>query len=233
MDSESRARDLYRNTLQQIRYRRGRVDGYASRLHYFTDWIRDNEQKGLVRELTADLGGVQDFEAIDFMTQAGIRHHLFLQGNHDDKMFRGSDGEQSFTEFLHSKVFPEISLEGVTVSATNRYYAIMRPRAPRPWPFSSPDNFPWIFTHQKNYGKNPLSVAGELGSIEFGNIVSGHQHHLSIGRHKSGLMYICDAGTLQDSDLPSYKNARQSRHPKWACGFLTVIDGVPQIHNHI
>lgn len=68
MNSEVVARDRYRAMLQEIRYRGGRVDGYPSRLHYFTDWIRDNEGKGIVRELTSELGGVEDSEVIDFMT---------------------------------------------------------------------------------------------------------------------------------------------------------------------
>jgi len=68
MNSEVIARDRYRGTLQEIRYRGGRVDGYPSRLHYFSDWIQDNEGKGLVRELTADLGGLEDTEVIDFMS---------------------------------------------------------------------------------------------------------------------------------------------------------------------
>ena len=44
--------------LDQIRYRRGRCDGYASRLHYFTDWIYDNGRKGLVRDITREIGGI-------------------------------------------------------------------------------------------------------------------------------------------------------------------------------
>ena len=43
------ARD-FKNALVQLRYRGGRLDGYASRLHYFTDWIDDNTAKGLVTE---------------------------------------------------------------------------------------------------------------------------------------------------------------------------------------
>ncbi|MGQ8336478.1 N-acetylmuramoyl-L-alanine amidase-like domain-containing protein [Sunxiuqinia sp. A32] len=34
--------------LKRIRYRSGEFDGYCSRLHYFSEWISDNEQKGLV-----------------------------------------------------------------------------------------------------------------------------------------------------------------------------------------
>jgi hypothetical protein len=44
------------------------LEGYPSRLHYFTDWIADNDRRGLVRDVTAELGGVLDDEPIDFMT---------------------------------------------------------------------------------------------------------------------------------------------------------------------
>jgi hypothetical protein len=68
LESESRTREAYRGALREVRYRGGRVDGYPSRLHYFSDWIRDNEAKGLVKEMTREMGGVEDYEAIDYMT---------------------------------------------------------------------------------------------------------------------------------------------------------------------
>ena len=43
--------------LERIRYRGGRRRGYPSRLHYFADWLRDNERKGIVRDITAEIGG--------------------------------------------------------------------------------------------------------------------------------------------------------------------------------
>jgi hypothetical protein len=68
LDFQARSREAYRRALQQIRYRNGRVEGYPSRLHYFSDWIRDNEAKGLVRELTEQLGGELETDVIDFMS---------------------------------------------------------------------------------------------------------------------------------------------------------------------
>lgn len=44
----------FKQALQRIRYRDGRLDGYASRLHYFSDWIKNNERKAIVRERTKD-----------------------------------------------------------------------------------------------------------------------------------------------------------------------------------
>ena len=41
----------YLNTLSQLRYRQGRLNGYPSRLHYFSDWIRDKVKMQLVTDI--------------------------------------------------------------------------------------------------------------------------------------------------------------------------------------
>ena len=53
--------------LKTIRYRDGILNGYPSRLHYFTEWILNNNEKGLVKDITADLGGVSFTKPINFM----------------------------------------------------------------------------------------------------------------------------------------------------------------------
>lgn len=66
-DSTSAMR-RYAGYLRQLRYRGGHVDGYASRLHYFTDWLREGEAARRLTLVTATLGGVAVSEPIDFMT---------------------------------------------------------------------------------------------------------------------------------------------------------------------
>jgi len=61
-------RPLFAWTLEDIRYRGGELRGYPSRLHYFSEWISDNDVMGLVRDVSQALGGVADAEPIDFMT---------------------------------------------------------------------------------------------------------------------------------------------------------------------
>ena len=56
-------------TLQGSRYRNGVVDGYASRLHYTTEWIRQGVKTGLFQDLSQQLGGVRDTRPIRFMTE--------------------------------------------------------------------------------------------------------------------------------------------------------------------
>ena len=43
--------------LEATRYRSGHMGDYASRLHYFVDWIGDNESRGRLVNMTAALGG--------------------------------------------------------------------------------------------------------------------------------------------------------------------------------
>ena len=43
----------YLNALVEMRYRHGRLNGYPSRLHYFSDWIDDNTRMELVEEQQA------------------------------------------------------------------------------------------------------------------------------------------------------------------------------------
>jgi hypothetical protein len=54
--------------LQRLRYRGGRRAGYASRLHYFSEWLQDNAARGHLVDLTATLGGVPDPRPLHFMT---------------------------------------------------------------------------------------------------------------------------------------------------------------------
>jgi hypothetical protein len=61
--------DSFKRELVRIRYRDGVLSGYESRLHYFSEWIADNEAKGIVDDVTAAIGGVQDTGAITFMTR--------------------------------------------------------------------------------------------------------------------------------------------------------------------
>lgn len=58
----------YKQQLQFIRYRGGKIDGYPSRLHYTSDYFHDNEQKGIWKNVTRELGGVRFEKTINFMS---------------------------------------------------------------------------------------------------------------------------------------------------------------------
>lgn len=63
------------------RYRGGVCTGeYLSRLHYLEDWLADNDRRGLVKDLTRQLGGVEVNHSAREMT-LGWRHYRYLKAN--------------------------------------------------------------------------------------------------------------------------------------------------------
>lgn len=60
--------DTFLSELQLMRYRNGTISGYASRLHYTSDWVYDNEQKGRLKNISATLGGTMEEKSIHFMS---------------------------------------------------------------------------------------------------------------------------------------------------------------------
>jgi hypothetical protein len=58
----------YKKELQFVRYRGGIIDGYPSRLHYFIDWVGDNESKKVLSDVSRKLGGHRIDKTIDFMS---------------------------------------------------------------------------------------------------------------------------------------------------------------------
>lgn len=69
--------------IERMRYRDGLRGGYASRLHYFSEWIADNERRGLVRNLGEELGGVEDARPLRFMSE----HRSSYPALSDDGVF--------------------------------------------------------------------------------------------------------------------------------------------------
>lgn len=61
--------DKFGREIERMRYRGGKREGYASRLHYFSEWISDGEKRGLVHDMGAELGGVNDTRPLRFMTE--------------------------------------------------------------------------------------------------------------------------------------------------------------------
>ena len=48
--------DIFKTNLTNVRYRNGAID-YAARLHYFSDWLYENEKNGIVKNITKEIGG--------------------------------------------------------------------------------------------------------------------------------------------------------------------------------
>lgn len=59
----------FTSNLETIRYKDGNLDGYASRLHYFSEWIANNAEKGLLQDITGEIGGSEITKDINFMSE--------------------------------------------------------------------------------------------------------------------------------------------------------------------
>lgn len=67
----------FKEALTRIRYRDGVIKGYSSRLHYFSDWVTDNEKKGILYEVTSRSNHSQRHFSINYMTKhSGLYRRL-------------------------------------------------------------------------------------------------------------------------------------------------------------
>jgi hypothetical protein len=92
--------DEFKRQVQLIRYRTGKIDGYPSRLHYFTDWIDDNEKKGIVQNVTRELGGVEFEKTYNFM----------------------STHRESYKQLSNTRVFEAIKRQEEDLTCRNHFY---------------------------------------------------------------------------------------------------------------
>lgn len=60
--------DAFAKQLQHIRYRNGVIDGYPSRLHYFSDWLFENNKKGLIKTVSKQISNIQYPLKVNFMS---------------------------------------------------------------------------------------------------------------------------------------------------------------------
>ncbi len=96
----SRRWEDYCRWLERIRYQQGRVEGYASRNHYFLWWVENNEKQGIVTlplRKTACKYAREQLIHIDYMS-AHPSYYKMLKGNVTDiaaikKMEKASDGK--------------------------------------------------------------------------------------------------------------------------------------------
>ena len=77
--------------MQHIRYRGGVLNGYPSRLHYFSEWIKDNERKGIVKERTDEFSTLQQ------------ELHLNLMSTHPDSYRQLKDNPSLIAEIVRQE----------------------------------------------------------------------------------------------------------------------------------
>lgn len=102
----------FKKHLKFIRYRGGKIQGYASRLHYFTDWLRDNGKKGVLIDITGRLGGKPRRKKIDFMTAHPALYPQLKNPSQFSKM-------KAVEKLLSRRTFRVLDGERLTAQACN------------------------------------------------------------------------------------------------------------------
>lgn len=105
-------RDFIYN-LEKLRYRNGMIDGYASRLHYFSDWVVDNRHRGNIEEVSASYPGASyEIRTLDFMSANRNLYPALTDANEYERIKSAELGYRSHR-------FPYIKTERIGKAAKN------------------------------------------------------------------------------------------------------------------
>jgi len=99
--------DAFVKNLEVIRYKDGALDGYASRLHYFSEWIANNAEKGLLKDITGEIGGTEIAKDIDFMSTHRDLYPFLADDTNFDKI-------KVSENFLNSKAICVLAQDKIT-----------------------------------------------------------------------------------------------------------------------
>jgi hypothetical protein len=66
--SETPSFEQFTCELQNIRYRNGVIDGYPSRIHYFSDWIFENNKNNLMKDISKEIANTPYPLIVNFMS---------------------------------------------------------------------------------------------------------------------------------------------------------------------
>jgi len=97
----------FTKTLETIRYKNGKLDGYASRLHYFSEWIANNESKGLLKDITKAIGGKEITKSINFMST----HRDLYPFLNDDSNFEKIKASENYLNEQAICILPQDDIE--------------------------------------------------------------------------------------------------------------------------
>ena len=96
------------NNLTRLRYRNGELNGYASRLHYISQWICNSSKQGVIKEITTESHTATQLLYLNFMSKPP---GSYLQLKSDSTLIAAIE------EF--EKPFREIEVKYIPKSALN------------------------------------------------------------------------------------------------------------------
>jgi hypothetical protein len=103
------------NHIRDQRYRNGEMNGYCSRLHYFSEWIVDNEKRGAVKNIGSDLKGVPLNTTLNFMSK---HRHSYARLN----------DEATYKCFIETEAnLDGVKLDYIPTNQIHRVYTQLQP----------------------------------------------------------------------------------------------------------
>ncbi len=99
--------EAFTSILRNIRYRDGELNGYASRLNYFTERLANNETKGLIKNISSEIGGIEIKKEIYFMSANRDLYPMLK----DQKAFESIKSTEAFLSERNQYFLPRDRVE--------------------------------------------------------------------------------------------------------------------------
>jgi hypothetical protein len=138
----------------------------------------------------------------------------FIEGNHERRIINMTKGD-----FDMESLFKLIAPDTMEVVTSNFDWCQI--------------NNDWLITHQAKYSSNPRAVALRLMHVHHKNVITFHQHHMSMSWDESGKYMLVDGGCCTVPQTRYYKTAKISTLPNWKTGFSVLrrdVNGDTKIH---
>ena len=97
----------FSHNLEHLRYRNGKLDGYASRLNYFSDWLLDNQKRGNISILSQKWPDTAKMDSIYFMS---THRNDYPQLIRSDSLYRLIKERESYLSHDGLRYLPKMYL---------------------------------------------------------------------------------------------------------------------------
>ena len=105
--------ETFCSEIEKIRYRGGKLEGYASRLHYFCEWISDNEVRGIVKAMAKEMGGKMLPIHLDFMSAHPKEYPQLINDTETTDKIKTIEKKVSAQQFYYIPADQFESVEGL------------------------------------------------------------------------------------------------------------------------
>ncbi len=100
----------YVRSLENIRYRNGSCNGYASRLHYFSEWILNNQEMGIIEEILPVNLIKEELRTINFMSCNAQKYNKIT----NDTVLSGIKASERILSSLPFRYIPKDKVANLT-----------------------------------------------------------------------------------------------------------------------